>query len=136
VPLATAFAESGHEVAFTTAASLTERVESAGFTLLPAGLELDERPARFAPYRAEHLALPSSSGGRCSSRVALRLLPDDLEPAAVASAVDSLLKDGSHRERARQIAAEIAAMPTPSDLVPVLLDASRSEELADGVVCP
>jgi UDP:flavonoid glycosyltransferase YjiC (YdhE family) len=45
-------------VAFATAASLAGRVESAGFTLLPAGLELDERQARFAPYRAEHLALP------------------------------------------------------------------------------
>lgn len=58
VPLATAFAAGGHDVAFATAASLADRVEAAGFTLLAAGLELHERHELFAPFRAEHQALP------------------------------------------------------------------------------
>ena len=58
VPLAGAFADNGHEVAFATAGSLTGRVESAGFQALPAGLGQEEAGARFAPYRRRLLELP------------------------------------------------------------------------------
>jgi UDP:flavonoid glycosyltransferase YjiC (YdhE family) len=60
--------------------------------------------------------------------VGLRLLPDELTPLAVHSAVASLMEESSYRERARDVAAEISALPTPSELVSVLVD-----ELADRV---
>ena len=42
VPLARAFADGGHEVAFATAADFAERVAAAGFAALPAGVSLRE----------------------------------------------------------------------------------------------
>jgi UDP:flavonoid glycosyltransferase YjiC (YdhE family) len=42
VPLARAFANGGHEVAFATAADFAERVAAAGFAALPAGVSLRE----------------------------------------------------------------------------------------------
>ena len=42
VPLARAFADGGHEVAFATAADFAERVAAAGFAGLPAGVSLRE----------------------------------------------------------------------------------------------
>lgn len=53
----------------------------------------------------------------------LRLVPDELTVPAARSALESLLSDASYRARAQQVAAEIAAMPGPSALVPVLIDA-------------
>ena len=58
MPLAHAFAEAGHEVAFTTSPYFQEHVEAAGFSFLPAGIDHAERWARFEPFQAEHLALP------------------------------------------------------------------------------
>ena len=58
MPLAHAFAEAGHEVAFTTSPYFKEHVEAAGFSFLPAGIDHAERWARFEPFQAEHLALP------------------------------------------------------------------------------
>ena len=58
MPLARAFAEAGHEVAFTTSPYFEEHVEAAGFSFLPAGIDHAERWARFEPFQAEHLALP------------------------------------------------------------------------------
>ena len=58
MPLARAFADDGHAVAFATSASFSERVEAAGFELLPAGIDGDELEARFAPYRRTLRALP------------------------------------------------------------------------------
>jgi UDP:flavonoid glycosyltransferase YjiC (YdhE family) len=58
VPLAHAFADSGHEVAFATSPYFGARVEAEGFAFLPAGMDADERRERFAPYQAELLALP------------------------------------------------------------------------------
>jgi UDP:flavonoid glycosyltransferase YjiC (YdhE family) len=48
----------GHEVAFTTSPYFKEHVEAAGFSFLPAGIDHEERWARFQPFQAEHLALP------------------------------------------------------------------------------
>ena len=58
VPLARAFADDGHEVAFTTSASFGERVEDAGFELLPAGADHRELHARFAPLHARLQTMP------------------------------------------------------------------------------
>jgi UDP:flavonoid glycosyltransferase YjiC (YdhE family) len=58
VPLARAFAQAGHAVAFTTSPYFEEHVEAAGFPFLPAGIDHEERWARFQPFQAEHLALP------------------------------------------------------------------------------
>lgn len=55
----------------------------------------------------------------------LQLVPDELTVPAARSALESLLSEASYQERAQQIAAEIAAMPDPSALVPVLIDAVR-----------
>jgi UDP:flavonoid glycosyltransferase YjiC (YdhE family) len=52
----------------------------------------------------------------------LRLVPDELDVTAARSALESLLGDGSYREHAHKVAEEIAAMPDPSAVVPVLLD--------------
>ncbi|MDX6513152.1 MAG: hypothetical protein QOE36_2656 [Gaiellaceae bacterium] len=58
LPLARAFAEAGHEVAFATAPAFGERVEAEGFTFLQAGIDSIEARALFEPYAAEHQALP------------------------------------------------------------------------------
>jgi UDP:flavonoid glycosyltransferase YjiC (YdhE family) len=48
---------------------------------------------------------------------ALRLLPEQIEPEAVARATASLLSEPTFRDAAQAIAAEIAAMPAPAELV-------------------
>jgi UDP:flavonoid glycosyltransferase YjiC (YdhE family) len=58
VPLARAFLEDGHDVAFATSASFGERVAEAGFDLLPAGLDQVEAQRRFVPYRERLEAVP------------------------------------------------------------------------------
>jgi len=58
VPLARAFADDGHAVAFATSASFAGRVDAAGFGLLPAGISRDELEARVAPHRALLRTLP------------------------------------------------------------------------------
>ncbi len=67
------------------------------------------------------------NAGRCASLgVGLVLLPDELTPEAARSAVVTLLAEGSYRERARRVAAEIAAMPSAAELVPVLVAEARA----------
>jgi UDP:flavonoid glycosyltransferase YjiC (YdhE family) len=58
LPLAHAFAGSGHEVAFTTSPYFADPVRAEGFPFFPAGMDGDERRARFAPYQAELQAMP------------------------------------------------------------------------------
>jgi UDP:flavonoid glycosyltransferase YjiC (YdhE family) len=60
VPLARAFVDDGHEVAFATSGSFREPVEEAGFELLPAGIDQVELEARHAPYRARLGTMPVS----------------------------------------------------------------------------
>ena len=55
----------------------------------------------------------------------VRLLPDDLTMETARSALQSLLADASYRDRARNVADEIAAMPDPAAVVPVLLRTVR-----------
>ncbi len=49
------------------------------------------------------------------------LMPDELTGDAVRDAVVALLEDGSYRDAARGVAAEIAAMPSPAEVVALLL---------------
>lgn len=58
VPLASAFADEGHDVAFTTAAALAEHVAALGFRTLPAGLDPAEADARARPMREALAQLP------------------------------------------------------------------------------
>jgi UDP:flavonoid glycosyltransferase YjiC (YdhE family) len=51
----------------------------------------------------------------------VRLVPDELTVPAARAALESLLGDPSYREWAQKVAAEIAAMPDPSAVVPALL---------------
>lgn len=52
--------------------------------------------------------------------VGRRLLADELSPGAVGDGVRALLADAAYRHRARAVAAEIAAMPAPADVVALL----------------
>ena len=54
--------------------------------------------------------------------VGAQLLRDDFSAEAVAATARHLLADGSFRGEAEQVALEIAAMPTPSETVPLLVD--------------
>ena len=51
------------------------------------------------------------------------LLPAELTVETARSAVSALLTKPSYRERARDLAGEIQALPGPEALVPILLDA-------------
>lgn len=58
VPLARAFADEGHDVAFATAEDFRNDVESLGLELLPAGFGVAELQARYAPYRQRLQQMP------------------------------------------------------------------------------
>jgi UDP:flavonoid glycosyltransferase YjiC (YdhE family) len=58
VPLARAFVDDGHEVAFATSASFGEHVRATGFDVLPAGIDQGELERQFAPFRAYLRTLP------------------------------------------------------------------------------
>ena len=62
----------------------------------------------------------NSEGGRRAG-VAVVLHPDESSPEAIASAVGALLTDEALHRRARGVADEIAAMPSPDDVVDRLL---------------
>ena len=58
---------------------------------------------------------------RCAQLgVAIRLLPGEVEPQAVRRAVRALLGQPGYRAQARRLAGEMAAMPAPEDVVPLL----------------
>lgn len=57
VPLAEEAARQGHQVVFATADSFRDRVGSAGFELLAAGIDRDELELRYAPYLKQLLAM-------------------------------------------------------------------------------
>jgi UDP:flavonoid glycosyltransferase YjiC (YdhE family) len=58
LPLAHAFAEAGHEVAFATAATFAGQVEAAGFEAFPAGPDMREVRRRLGAHDAQLRALP------------------------------------------------------------------------------
>ncbi|MDQ2826195.1 MAG: glycosyltransferase, partial [Actinomycetota bacterium] len=58
---------------------------------------------------------------RCAALgVGIRLLPHEVDAASVRRAVRAVLDDPSYRERAAALAGEIAAMPAPAEVVPLL----------------
>jgi UDP:flavonoid glycosyltransferase YjiC (YdhE family) len=62
-----------------------------------------------------------NSEGGLRAGVAVVLRPDESAPEAIASAVGALLTDEALRRRARGVADEIAAMPSPGDVVDSLV---------------
>jgi hypothetical protein len=58
VPLASAFVEGGHEVAFATAASYAPTVAAAGFAALPAGPSIADLAEEIAAFRIRIQAVP------------------------------------------------------------------------------
>jgi len=74
------------------------------------------------------LAVPQAADQFLNARsmadagMALRLMPDELSPDAIRLALRRLLDERSFRERADAIGAEIQAMPTPSSIVPRLVE--------------
>lgn len=58
---------------------------------------------------------------RCAAVGAgIRLLPPEIEPASVRTAVRAVLEQPGYRRRAREVAGEIERMPPPHDVVPFL----------------
>lgn len=74
-------------------------------------------PQLLLPHGADQFmntqALLDTGAGR-------RLLPEEINPPAVAEAVQALIDDPAYRESASALAAEIAAMPGPTETVPKL----------------
>ena len=54
-----------------------------------------------------------------------QILPAEFGPDTVEASVKRLLTDGAQRSRARAVATEIAAMPSPAATVPFLVDRAR-----------
>ena len=77
-------------------------------------------PTLFVPQAADQF---ENSARVQAIGAGVRLLPDELDVATASVALESLLGDPAYRERAQDVAAEIAAMPDPSALVPMLIDA-------------
>jgi UDP:flavonoid glycosyltransferase YjiC (YdhE family) len=66
------------------------------------------------------------------SGAGLRLTPTEITPDAVSTQVHALLTDARYRDAANDLAAEIAFMPAPAEVVPILerMTASRTEQSA------
>jgi UDP:flavonoid glycosyltransferase YjiC (YdhE family) len=83
-----------------------------------------------APWRTAlpQLCLPQAADqfrnveGGLRSGAALTLAPDEARPDAIVASVNRLLEDHAFRHNAELVAAEIAGMPSPSDVVQVLTD--------------
>lgn len=61
---------------------------------------------------------------------AARALRDDQRPGAIRRAVSGLLGDGTHRDVARLLQAEIAQLPAPAEVVSRLIDVARTTPTA------
>ena len=60
---------------------------------------------------------------------ALVLMPGEVSPDSVRSAVRALLDDPTYAENARRIAAEISTMPTPAAILPILANRLEAQRL-------
>jgi UDP-N-acetylglucosamine transferase subunit ALG13 len=76
-------------------------------------------PMLLVPQGADQFENAAHAGRLGAAQV---LLPDELIEDAARAAVISLLEEESYRASARRVAAEIAAMPPPEELVPVLVE--------------
>ena len=75
-------------------------------------------PQLLLPQGADHFVNVGVLGGQGSAR---GLLNADQHPGAIAEAVSALLADGPERAAARSLAAEIAAMPAPAEVLEQVL---------------
>jgi UDP:flavonoid glycosyltransferase YjiC (YdhE family) len=57
----------------------------------------------------------------------IRLLPDEVTPESLREAVTAVLDDPAYARAAADMRAEIAAMPSPADVLDVLVDLARSQ---------
>jgi UDP:flavonoid glycosyltransferase YjiC (YdhE family) len=65
---------------------------------------------------------------RCQALGAAKvLMPDELTGESVRDAVATLLEEPSYRDRARELGAEITAMPSPEELVPAIIAAAARQ---------
>jgi UDP:flavonoid glycosyltransferase YjiC (YdhE family) len=92
-------------------------------------------PLLLLPHAADQFANAAACHAAGAARV---LMPADLNAGAVRAAVVELLDDPRYSIRAAQIADEIAAMPTPANLVDVLstLETTRDHGSATNVSTP
>jgi UDP:flavonoid glycosyltransferase YjiC (YdhE family) len=74
-------------------------------------------PQLLLPHGADQFMHANALVG-CGAGV--RLLPEEITPEAVATAVQLLLDEPGYRQAAGRLADEIAAMPAPAETVPVL----------------
>lgn len=79
-------------------------------------------PLLMLPHSADQF--DNATAARAAG-VAETLLPQEIETAAVRSAVEALLTEPSYAARARQIAAEIAAMPDTAEVAASLAALAR-----------
>lgn len=77
------------------------------------------RPQLCLPLAADQFR---NAAGGTRSGTALVLAPDEVNAESVTRAVSRLLGDDSFRHRARAVSAEIARMPSPAEVVDVLVD--------------
>lgn len=80
-------------------------------------------PMLLVPQGADQFENAAHAGRLGAARF---LLPDELTEDAARAAAVSLLGVESYRESAQRVAAEIAAMPSPEELVPVLVKFAAS----------
>ncbi|ALG12191.1 glycosyltransferase [Kibdelosporangium phytohabitans] len=76
-------------------------------------------PQLILPQGADQFVNAESLTGQGTGR---HLLPPDVTAAAITEHVSHLLSDTTHRDAARALAADIAAMPSPHDVIPALVD--------------
>jgi UDP:flavonoid glycosyltransferase YjiC (YdhE family) len=75
-------------------------------------------PSVVLPRGADNFRIAARMAAAGTARV---VGPEELDEDAVRSAVRAVLDDGSLRAGAERVAAEMAAMPAPDDVVPLLL---------------
>ena len=76
-------------------------------------------PSLAVPQSADNFTI---AGRLRAAGAAEVLLPHEVTAEAVTTALSAILNDGSHRFAARQLAAEIAAMPAPEQVAAALRD--------------
>ncbi len=114
VPIAKALQGAGHDVAFAARPPLQERIEKAGFTFFPVGMELTEDPD-YRNIKAQVDSMPMNietelfSYPRLFAGVATRLRTPELVRIAKLWKPDMLIREAA--EYCAQIAAEHLSLP-------------------------
>ena len=72
------------------------------------------------------------NGDRTEAAGVARVLPSDVDAAAVSEAIESVVADRSYRRRASEIAAEVAAMPGPDVALDRIESIARAADTVTG----